>query len=287
MKYIIVAKDKYKGDSVSDGKDPLSITEIATELVITRLYLIMLLQEGKIDKTDCVVTIEERKCLYTKIFDNVISYQEYQSMELSNNETIDLLERGIFLQMSSGPLDQRLIPYSTFYQNWERDKHIITNVDWSDLEEYDLSSPFICLVIRKRAAWSEKNMSDEFWDNLIEKLKTNNVKTFVFGKETEKWCDNHNITFIKNYRDWCTIVKNENCKKVMSTMTGGVYPCLIFGHENINMTIIDNTGLMKQHGGDPSFYNNCINFSRVKFNFINHIPNTDEIYNELCSNNIN
>ena len=43
MKYIIVAKDRYKGDLTSDAQDPLSITEIATELVITRLYLIILL----------------------------------------------------------------------------------------------------------------------------------------------------------------------------------------------------------------------------------------------------
>jgi hypothetical protein len=281
MKYIIAAKDRYRGDSTSDAKDPLSITEIATELVITRLYLIMLLQEGKIDKSDCVVTIEERKCLYTKIFDNVISYQEYQQLNTGNIETIDLLDNGLFLQMASGPKDKRLIPYTPFYRNWERDKNIITNVDWSDLNGYDLNQPFICLVIRKRGAWSEKNMSDEFWDNLIDKLKTNNIKTFVFGKETEKWCDDENITHIKNYRDWCSIVKNTNCKNVMSTMTGGVYPCLIFGHENINMTIIDNTRLMESHGGDPSFYDDCINFSKVKFDFIKHIPTTEEIYENI------
>lgn len=281
MKYIVVAKDKYKGDSVSDAQDPLSITEIATELVITRLYLIMLLQEGNISKSDCVVTIEERKCLYTKIFDNVISYQEYQNINHSEIETIDLLDEMLFSKMSSGPKDKRLIPYKPFYQNWDRDKKLITSVDCSDLKGYDLSSPFICLVIRKRAAWTEKNMTDEFWDNLIEKLKTNKIKTFVFGKETEKWCDDGHITFIKNYRDWCSIVRNTNCKHVMSTMTGGVYPCLIFGHENINMSIIDNTHLMEQHGGDPSFYDDCINFSKVKFEFINHIPTTEEIYENI------
>jgi hypothetical protein len=183
--------------------------------------------------------------------------------------------------MASGPKDKRIIPYTPFYQNWERDKNIINNVDWSDLKDYDLNSPFICLVIRKRAAWIEKNMKDEFWNNLIEKLNKNNIKTFVFGKETEKWCEGENITFVKNYRDWCSIVRNTNCKHVMSTMTGGVYPCLIFGHENINMTIIDNTRLMEQHGGDPSFYDDCINFSKVNFEFIKHIPTTEEIYENI------
>ena len=137
MKYIITAKDMFRGDSTSDSHDPLSITEIATELVITRLYLIMLLQEGKINKTDCVVTIDERKCLYTKIFDNVISYQEFQKIDHGLIETIDLLDGELFLQMASGPKNKRLIPYTPFYQNWKRDKDLITNVDWSDLEEYD------------------------------------------------------------------------------------------------------------------------------------------------------
>lgn len=281
MKYIITAKDVYDGSSTNDIMNPLKMTEIATELVITRLYLIMLLQKGVITKSDCVVTIGERKCLYSNIFDNVINFKDFNYDE---GETIDLLDNNIFNAMSTGSIESRVIPYKPFYQNWERDKEIIRNVDWGDMLDYDLSEPFICLVIRKRGAWLEKNMSDEFWDSLINKLKDNNIKTFIFGKESDKWCDNKNINYIKNYQDWCTIVKNENCKHIMSTMTGGVYPALIFGHNNINMTIIDNTNLMSKHGGDPSFYDECINFSKVKIEFINYIPETNEIYGRITNN---
>ena len=49
-KYIICAKEVYEGTSYSDVANPLRMTEIATELVITRLYCIMLLKEGKINK---------------------------------------------------------------------------------------------------------------------------------------------------------------------------------------------------------------------------------------------
>ena len=68
MKYIICAKERYKGDSLSDVRNPLKVTEIATELIITRLYCIMLLKQGTIDKNDTIVTALERKCLYENIF---------------------------------------------------------------------------------------------------------------------------------------------------------------------------------------------------------------------------
>jgi hypothetical protein len=281
MNYIITAKDVYAGNSIEDAANPLIVTEIATELIITRLYLIMMLQEGIINKNDCIVTIDERKCLYTKIFKNVISYQDFIK---KNEKCIDLLHPDIFNKMSSGPVNQRIIPYLPFYQNWERDKHIIKDIEFSSMCDYDLSQSFICLVIRKRSAWTEKNMTNEFWTDLVNKLKKNNIKTFVFGKETENFCDSKTIIHVKNYQDWCTLITNKNCKHVTSTMTGGVYPCLIFGNSNIKMSIIDNTHLMNRYSYDPSFYNDCINFSKIKINYINYIPTTEEIYDTITEN---
>jgi len=282
MRYIIVAKNVYQGDSVNDVPNPLEVTEIATELIITRLKLIDLLQTGQITKEDCVVTVEERKCLYTKFFNNVIDYQYFLTLNVHENSIIDLLEIGVFHRMAGGNVWEREIPYKPFYQNWERDKNLITNVDWSNVSDYDLSKPFVALVIRKRGAWTEKNMSHEFWVDLLSKLYDNNISVFVFGKETNIF-SNDKVQYIKNYQDWCTIVKHKNCKHVCSTMTGGVYPCLIFGNSNTEMTIIDNTFLMSKHGGDPSFYDNCINFSKIKIEFINYIPTTEELYGKITT----
>ena len=281
MKYIIVAKNVYEGNSLSDIANPLAVTEIATELVITRLMLIDLLQQSLISVDDCVVTIPERKCLYTKIFNNVIDFSELSNSITPEDTVIDLLENGIFDQMAAGTVDSRIIPYKPFYRNWDRDKELLSNVDWSDMNGYELDKPFVALVIRKRAAWAEKNMTDEFWTELINKLKENNKKIFVFGKETQVWADGLNVEYVKNYQDWCTLVKHENCKSVVSTMTGGVYPCLTFGSPDIKMTIIDNTNLMAQHRGDPSFYDSCINFSKIEIEFINEIPTIEELYGRI------
>lgn len=284
MKYIITAKDIFNGDSKNDAMNPLAVTEIATELIITRLYLIILLQEKKINKSDCVVTIEERKCLYSKIFDNVISYKEFEKINDGNLNVIDLLDEKIFDSLSSGPVENRLIPYLPFYRNWERDKSFILDIEWSDLSNYEVANPFVCLVVRKRSAWNEKNMTEEYWSLLLNKLKENKINTYVFGKETESMCDGNYIKYVKNYQDWCTLVKNKNCKRVISTMTGGVYPCLIFGNSEIKMTIIDNTNLMEKFNYDPSFYHECINFSKIDIEFINYIPKTEEIYERITKN---
>ena len=65
-KYIICAKEIFKGTSTSDVAQPLMVTEIATELVITRLYCMMMLNDNTITKNDIIVTTSERKCLSQK-----------------------------------------------------------------------------------------------------------------------------------------------------------------------------------------------------------------------------
>ena len=38
---------------------------------------------------------------------------------------------------------------------------------------------------------------------------------------------------------------------------------------------------MSQHGDDPSFYNDCVNFSGVEFDFIDYIPKIEELYERV------
>lgn len=283
MKYIITSKNEYLGTSTSDAANPLLVTEIATELIITRLYAIHLLNTNVINKDDTIVCINERSCLYSNIFNNVISYDHFKTLDITQNDIIDLLEKSLFNKLASGDINSRLLPYLPFYNNWERDKNEIVNIRKSILTDYDVSEPFICLVIRKRGAWTEKNMSDQFWIDVINKLESEGIRVFIFGKESEIFCTNK-TTYIKNYQDWCTIVQETNCKHVASTMTGGVYPLLIFGNPLCKMTIIDNTNLMRRHGHDPSFYHSCINFSHIDISFINNIPTVENFCYELTKN---
>jgi len=278
MKYIIVSKNIYEGTWSSDKADPLYVTEICSELIITRLHLINMLKSGEVTIDDTVVTTDERLCLYTKIFKNVITFKEFLQTKLSENDSVvDLLVASTYDHLAVGGG----IPYKPFYQNYERDKEEISNIDWSDMSEYDLSKPFSAILIRRRGAWPEKNMTDEYWTALIEKLNQSGARIFIFGRETEQFTNGKNIKYVKNFRDWCTLVAHPNCKHITSTMTGGVYPALIFGAQHMKMFIIDNTNLMEGHAHDPSFYNDCINFSKVKIEFSKTIPSIEELYDKV------
>jgi hypothetical protein len=284
MKYIIVAKNIFVGDSKSDEANPLKVTEIATELIITRLMTIDMLQTGKICSADCIVTQKERACLYTNIFDNVIDYTEFLKLSIPKDNVIDLLQNDIFDKMSSGDMEKRVIPYKPFYRNFERDKHLLLNFEHGNKEKYDTSDPFVVLVIRTRGAWPEKNMTDGFWKQVIDELKERNIKIFVFGRETECFSGD-GVSYIENFQDWCTISEDKNCRNVISTASGGVYPCLIFGNKNTVLTIIDNLNIVEEHKGDPSFYDDCINFSKIKIDFIKKIPAAKDLC-EIIKNNI-
>ena len=89
--YIITAKSDYEETSTSDIANPLSVTEIATELVITRLKLIELLNTGQVNESDTIVTWPERFCLYTNLFKEVISYSDYKQKGAGGAEVLDLV----------------------------------------------------------------------------------------------------------------------------------------------------------------------------------------------------
>jgi hypothetical protein len=139
-------------------------------------------------------------------------------------------------------------------------------------------------VFRRRPARPNLNMTDEFWVDYLEILKANNITTFIFGKDTEQFADGVKTFYIKNFQDWCTIAHHPNCKSVVSTMTGAVYPCLMFGASGMNMTLIDNTNLMQHYSYDPSFYHPCINFAKVNIDFINYIPTAQQLYDRTTKN---
>jgi len=286
-KYVICAKEYHRGDSQDDETNPLRVTEIATELVITRLYCIMLLKDSKIDTSWTIVTTSERKCLYENIFDNVIDWNTYDTKhkKVEKTDVIDLLEPSLFNRLSSGKVHNRPIPYigedENFYQNWDRDKVEITNINFSSLNGYYVSSKFVCILIRTRKAWEEKNLPSEYWRELIEKLESKNIKVFIFGKETDEYSTDK-TKYVKNFRDWCSIVRHPNCKVVLSTISGGVYPVFICGNKNLNLMIIDNEDEVKGNEHDPSWYNDCINFTKVNKEILTYLPDVNEISNKIA-----
>ncbi len=279
--YVITSKDEHAGTQEDDVANPLLVTEIATELIITRLHLLDLLNSGRITRNAIVVCAEERKCLYTKIFNKVISYHELKSLGIPKRRILDLLDPYYFNKLASGPVGRRLIPYLPFYQNWNRDKELILSVDTKSFAYKTFDKPFIALVIRMRGAWPEKNMFEVFWHDLIKILLETELDILVFGRGSEVFCTDSRVVHVSSFMEWCHVVRSPNIRQIGSTMTGAVYPALVFGRPGTKLTLIDNLNLMYLHEGDPSFYHESINFSKCSIEFINHSPTPKEYFYAL------
>ncbi len=282
--YIIVSKDEFAGTFDSDVANPLLVTEIATELVITRLYLIDQLNAGRL-RDDCIIVCaEERRFLYTNLFENVVTYQKFKKLNIPKKNIIDLLGVRFFERLAGGKVKNRLIPYLPFYRNWDRDKFAIRNIEEVNMDHLDLSKPFVVLVIRMRGAWPDKNLPEEFWRALISLMSDSKVPVLVFGKGAEIYCNGTNVTYISTLQEWCLVAQSPNLRHVGSTMTGGVYPVMTFGNANTKVTLIDNLNLMKIHSGDPSFYDSCVNFSGCTIKYLQVIPTVQEWFDVLTEN---
>ena len=262
-KYVITAKNIFEGNSKSDVASPLQSTELATEMIITRLKAIELLNDKIIAEDSIIVTRKDRFCLYEEIFNDCMDYQDFLKLDVAEHEVIDLVSQ-IYILCET-------INYKPRYARYDLDKNEIHKIKCFDFD--GIIDPFACVLIRKRAAWSEKNLPDEYWQDLISELKKKFSAVFVFGKDAEHFEKKHdNIHHVSSLWEWCGLLKNEYCSSVISTTTGGVYPIFFVGHKNSNLIIIDNNDLLSKHGDDPSFYNECINFTGVKVTSFSFVP---------------
>lgn len=275
MKYIITAKNIREKVHITN---PVLRTEICTELIMPRLKLMELLNTGKITRHDTIVTRIDRKCLYENIFDNVIDWEDYLKTkgEIDNKNIIDLASQILSLD--------KTLPYKPFYRRFEEDKNEILNINLSDLSNFDIENPYICLLVRKTPNHAEKNLDDNYWSNFINKF-TEETKgkynVFIFGQGVSNLSESKNVFYIDKFQDWCSIMNKENCKHLISTISGGVYPIFFTGHKDCKMTIIDNTKTVKLHSESPSFYHECINFTGIKKEILEYAPNAEELTKKI------
>tara|TARA_R100000426_G_scaffold65896_1_gene45932 strand:- start:2264 stop:3067 length:804 start_codon:yes stop_codon:yes gene_type:complete len=262
-KYIICAKGSSNvnwGDGSFTTGTPTSQTEAATELIINRLAVIDMLQKGEISKSDCIVTLPERKFLYQNLFNNV---------EVWSGQTgIDIV---------SGAYWDKL-PYKPFYNNYERDKELIFNIPYNNnIINSDLGNFLVCIP-RLKNSDIRRNLPQNEWKDFINYVKTNFDKIIVFGKGNELLDNGNDILYVDTLQDYCSYLHHKNCKHVVSTISGPCHYVQQFGNVNGDciLTMIDNHGLIKAHGNDPSYFHPCINFTNVKINYVNNIKNLKE-----------
>lgn len=300
MKYVITAKNNFDGVN-NHVTDPLQRTEICTELIMTRLKAIELLNTGVISKSDTIVTRIDRKCLYENLFDRIIDYQHWCEIitddyhrhivksDYMQNGAEHLFENkfvcsGVYDLVSHINEYDDTIPYKPFYQRFEQDKNELFNIELNH-NLHVSPEPYLCILNRQTPNHPEKNIPSSYWLKLINAYigQTGcNSKVYVFGERMDLTGLENHVNYVDNLKDWCTLLANSNCKSVVSTVTGGVYPIFFVGHDKSKLIIIDLDGLSIKHADSPSFYNECINFKKVNVIKLYQEPSPIELLNLIA-----
>jgi hypothetical protein len=90
MKYIITGQGTKDGNNAEDSSTIKEYYELGWELVCTRLAALQMLVDKKISAADCIVTRRDRMCLYSKIFHNVVAFEDFDP---GGKNIINLCER--------------------------------------------------------------------------------------------------------------------------------------------------------------------------------------------------
>lgn len=289
MKYIIVAKGTHNHNSGNGSRNvgtPTSQTEAGTELIINRFAVINLLKQGVINEDTIVVTLPEREFLYTHIFKNVEIYDPNKIYE----DCIDLVNDNnweyhpdAYKWAYNGI--STILPYKPFYQNFERDKNEILNIHYNqDILNKDLP-PFLIVVARFKNSDTRRNLDKQYWADFLEESVKKYDKVFVFGKASDD-LGGDKIEYIDTLWDYCSYLHHPNCKSVVSTLCGVCNHVQFFGNTNNDtvVTMMDTDGLIAKHGNDISYFNPAINFTNVKYKFINSVPEPLYLLESLFTN---
>lgn len=271
MKYIITAKgvdDVNSGNGTYAGGTPIKQTESATELIINRLAVICYLKEGKIDSNTTIVTLKERRFLYENMFNNIEVYEPGKIYK----DCIDLVTEPMLDELC------KTLPYKPFYNNFERDKGEIFNINYNEEILKKEIPDFMVCIPRLKNSDTRRNLDQKYWSDFLNLSKSKYNNIFVFGKGNEN-LEDEQIMYIDTFQDYCSYIHHKNCVDIVSTISGPCHYAHFFSNSNsrTKMTMIDNLDLIGKHGDDPSYFHPCLNFTKIPIKFIKRLISPDEL----------
>lgn len=255
MNYIILGKCLKKGVSGNDSAELEVYFELGWEVVGSRFDFIKLIkthpEEQLRDYT--MVTSEDRVFFYSKLFHNVISYDEFKNLNLTDSDTVDdwTISKKSTNQFGFNST-------STFID--KNGKYVRHDEDYEELfNGFDLSKStiekpdkYIVLSLRSRDHNNYKNFSHDsnFYKNLIKKIKsqlTENI--FVVGYGTESFCLENKCTYVEKLVDFVSLIKDKKrCISNISQTTGTAVLSILSSEVPIHL--LDNTGASDLTGNE-------------------------------------
>ena len=236
MNYIIAGKNDAAGISGNDSADLAVYFELGWEVVGSRLDAIKLLRTNKIsNENTTIVTIDDRKFMYTSMFKNVISWDEFRKRHINGEiGMFDTVEDWTQIRQFSFLNPNRDFEFwenrdaspqaNSRYSRYEQDyDYIVNGFTKNDeitkvLEE---NEQYYVACLRFRDHCNFRSSPEEWWSFLLNKI-TNETgrKVFLVGHGSEKFVKNEKMKHVKKLQDYVTLIQDNRCKSVVSTSTG-------------------------------------------------------------------
>ncbi len=273
-KIILANKSKVKGVAGDDSDDLTKYFELGWELAVTRLKAIKLLANGDIDKDDIIVTVEDRKFLYTKHFNNVITYNRFLSYD--GYQVFDLVDLSLDILKS------------TMYRNLiQTNLKEILDVDYSDLEGYKIDEPFICMLIRFRDHCSYRSCDINYSKDLLKGLIDNGFRVFLGGKGNfDQFPNTDRCQYVPKLRDWASLVNHKNCLAVTGPTSGAssmLGQTCSAASSKILVMDPDKISMIGEFGTHPLFFGRGVNFTNVPVRFYCQYPTTEQLIHDIMN----
>jgi hypothetical protein len=258
MRYIFVGE----GGKEDIGKTE-HYTELGWELMVTRLAFIRDLNLGIWNKDDTVVTLSDRKFLYSKLC-NVVSTSDFNS---EPNDTVFHYSDGAdfidYVKMVKTLEDLHGKYMKGLTNNYQHisDKPQILDIDYEDVEtKYNIKDSFVGMLVRTRGWCPERNTNENEAKEMLNKLLTMYKKVFIFGLGSKHLADGERIIYLDTLREWASVMHSKFCDFIIGVGSGGSMICQLCC--NSALLLIPNGGPICQR--HPLFYSSSVTFSNLK-----------------------
>jgi len=260
MKYFILGRE-----------DPLNYseygqyTELGWESHVFNFELRRMLIQKEITRNSVtIVTVKDRMFLYETLFTNVISYDDFLSLNVNSNDIIQFGDLGI----SVNPNDE-------VYRIYLENKKIMC-----DFKHYDIEEPnnFWVLHIRFHKFANNRNHPEEFYKTIIEEVKKKyNFKCFIFGAGAKHFENKEENIIHVNLKEYCTLMSKDNCKFIIGPMSGGTLVCQYAANPKSFIYVITPGA---SYGNGTLFHDHKYNFTGTKTQYIHNLS-VENIINNL------
>ena len=192
------------------------------DLHITRCIVLDMLLQNHINKDDILVVMNnDRKFLYELLFNTVLSYHEYTSLNINTTNIIDLRA---FSLLATCNRDKFFIPNFSFSGNYytEEFRKKMLQINYCDTKYNIFDNDYIVIHYRYDADLNNlKKICDKITNTYY------NMNLIIFNHNIEnissirEYYKDTNIIFTDNLQLYASYLNNSKCKMVISEWSGG------------------------------------------------------------------